>query len=163
MSINCNRIVSCIDAPLGRLLERIARESGSLASAFSQGYRSYPWQRFKRLLADILAECIASNADGVREIYLHELHGGEPANVGELGGKDIDLILVVRDGAEGDVEELERCVESYLENRLREALGGKDPLSMLGIPNIVELQPQKNRGCRRFRYSQPIRIWPPGG
>ncbi len=162
MSINCNRIVSCIDTPLSRLLEGIAREAGSLTSAFSQGYRSYPWQRFKRLLADIVAECIASNTDGIGEIYLHELHGGEPANVGELGGKDLDLILVVRDGLEGYVEELEKCLENYLENRLRDALGGKDPLSLLGIPNIVELQPQKNRGCRGFRYSQPIRIWPPG-
>ncbi len=159
--VDCNQVVSCIDPLLRKLLDTMVRETGGLPGAFSQGYRSYIWQRFKRLLADIIAECIASSTEGVREIYLHELHGGEPANIEELGGKDLDLILIVRNGCEEGVGELENCIEQYLESRLREALGGRDPLKLLGIPNIVELQPRKNGGEQVFRYSRPIKIWPP--
>lgn len=68
------------------------------------------WNRVKRMLAELAAKCIRERlGDVVLEVYYTDLSGGE---VAEVAGRDIDLVIVVREDA--DVDAVERAVEETL-------------------------------------------------
>ncbi len=118
----------------------------ALASRLKKdGYRSYTWQRMKRILADTVAEEIIYllGPENVRGIFYADLHGGEPVNVGEIGGKDIDIILWLDEKIVVKEKLLERKLEERT-SRILEQLLGEDIRKTLNIPNLVELHIVKN-------------------
>jgi len=102
-----------------------------------KGFCSYTWQRFKRELAEVLAQCLARYCESIiKEVYIVELHGGVQASLESLGDKDLDLIIVTNGKFEYKVLEieLERIISDMLEKEL-----GLDPYMLLRVPNIVEI------------------------
>ncbi len=113
------------------------------------------WQVLKRRLAEAVAKCIA-DVCGAR-VYLSDLHGGEFV-YGELGDKDIDLIVVGCDKL--DLPLIEKRVERIVYSFLHRLLNA-DPYVLLNVPNIVELHSDKELLGKKLlesRYSPLIRL-----
>ncbi len=120
-----------------------------------QGWRGFAWQWLKRRLAEAFAAC-AHELCSLRAVYVADLHGAEHV-VGEMGGKDIDIILDCDD--ELDVEGAERAAEKLVAGALSRLLG--DPYEVLGVPNMIELHPASGYLGRRLLsagYARPLRL-----
>ena len=128
--IKIRELLECIEGGISRALSVIP------TSFEDKGFReprwkSFSWQRAKRIIARSIAYCICRNNCTV---YLLEMHGGEPSE--DMGGKDVDIAIDCISGEEA--LEIEKELEKLLVEKLREKLG-VDPYRYLDIPNIVEV------------------------
>ncbi len=109
----------------------------------------------KRKIAETVAQCLRRL--GASEVYMVELHGGEHI-VGEIGDKDIDL--VVKCTQDLDLNDIERVSERTIAEVLAVLLNG-DPYKLLGVPNIIEIHPIDKGFMGRHvfsTYARPLRL-----
>ncbi len=149
-----------------RRLLRVLRE---------EGYKSHEWQHLKRIIADPVVKCIIEfNSECfngcLEEVYIADLTGGQHSYYNGHGGKDLDIILKLREGCKRhETEEgVERSIEEAVSFVLEE-LFGQEFHKLLGIPNIIEIHVVDGPDC--FPYYQLVksksptllRVWPSTG
>ncbi len=135
---------------LNKILARLGKTTGTDYIVLME------WNRVKRLLAEAAAECIKKKlGDRIVDIYYADLSGGEPA---EVGGRDVDLIVVVRKGVNATklAETLERELNSLVPlDKVAGFTGGKN---LFEIHVVVEGSEGYASSIARSRYSPPTRL-----
>lgn len=130
-----------------------------------EGYASHTWQLLKRELADVLVPPILEFLGGVvEEVYMVDLHGGEPANYECMGDKDLDIVLKVSKNASVECEELEELLEEEVSRILSKILG-VNVKEAVKIPNIIEIHLAGEstgdyvRNILNSKNAPPILLW----
>ncbi len=93
--------------------------------------------QFKRLLADVIAECIVEmlGEDLVEEIYLVDLTGGEVST--DFSGRDVDIVIIGSEKLIGHEGEVKRVLETYFNMVFEKLLGFY--IAETGKRDIVEI------------------------
>ena len=119
----------------------------------------------KREIAEALVPCILEILGcKVEAIYYADLHGAEPAALGDVGGKDIDFIIKVSKHSQVEANDIEGALESLVVGELSKMLG-EDVRKLVGIPNVVEVHVvrdfrENKMGFSASSYFAPaILIW----